>query len=123
MGSHNYTHTMAGVHYSLLLAPIMVSSIPVDPPTYPDIPPKYSYNYAVADDYSKANFLAEEDRDGYNTLGRYRVALPDGRVQTVTYTASEDGFVAEVAYEGEAVYPEKKTSYRQNPDSYKAQTE
>ena len=32
--------------------------------------------------------------------------LPDGRVQTVTYTADEyGGFVADVKYEGEAVYP------------------
>lgn len=32
--------------------------------------------------------------------------LPDGRVQTVTYKADNaGGFVADVKYEGEAVYP------------------
>ena len=38
--------------------------------------------------------------------GSYTVNLPDGRVQTVTYTADEyGGFVADVKYEGEPVFP------------------
>jgi hypothetical protein len=46
-------------------------------------------------------------------LGSYRVNLPDGRVQTVTYKADNyGGFVADVKYEGEAVYPpEPKEGY------------
>merc|ERR1712018_1104142 len=44
----------------------------------------YSFTYAVADDYSKANFNAEEQSDGAsNVQGSYSVALPDGRIQHV----------------------------------------
>ena len=35
------------------------------------------------------------------------IALPDGRVQTVAYTADHyNGFVAQVTYEGTPTYPE-----------------
>ena len=54
--------------------------------------------------FSGANFGAGEARDGYNTNGEYHVALPDGRTQTVTYTADGNGYVADVKYSGEAVY-------------------
>ena len=84
-------------------------------PAYPDVPPQYSYTYAVQDDYSYANFAAEEARDGYNTQGSYRVNLPDGRVQIVTYTADANGYVADVKYEGEAQYPEYKPAYKPAP--------
>ena len=33
---------------------------------------RYQYQYAVTDDYSKSNFQAEEERDGFSTLGSYR---------------------------------------------------
>ena len=54
-------------------------------PVY-DTPAYYSYEYAVNDDYAKTHFNANEARDGYTTNGEYRVLLPDGRVQKVTYT-------------------------------------
>merc|ERR1712203_1046189 len=75
---------------------------------YPDEVSPYTYTYAVADDYSKSNFNAEETSDGAsNVQGSYTVALPDGRIQKVTYTSNGyDGFVADVTYEGTAVYPE-----------------
>jgi hypothetical protein len=66
----------------------------------------YTYNDAVADDYSKSAFNAAESRDGYTTSESYSVNLPDGRVQTVTYSVNGDGgYVADVSYEGEAQYP------------------
>merc|ERR1712128_20597 len=85
------------------------------PVAYPDLPPVYKYGYAVKDDYSFVNFNANEQRDGYNAEGGYRVALPDGRTQVVTYTATADGYIAEVRYEGEAQYPEYKPSYPAAP--------
>jgi len=56
-------------------------------PTYPDLPPTYAYTYGVKDDVSLVNFAANEHRDGPAAAGSYQVALPDGRTQTVTYTA------------------------------------
>ena len=70
-------------------------------------PAVYSYTYAVADDYSGSNFQQDESRDGYSTKGSYSVALPDGRVQTVTYVVDGyNGYVADVTYSGEARYPD-----------------
>merc|ERR1719341_2593091 len=79
------------------------------PVAYAPAPP-YTYTYAVADDYSKSSFSADETSDGAgNAQGSYSVALPDGRIQRVTYTANGyDGYVADVTYEGTAVYPEAK---------------
>ena len=74
-------------------------------PAYPDTVPSYNYNYGVSDSYSGANFGASEARDGYNTNGEYHVSLPDGRLQTVTYTADANtGYIADVKYSGEPVY-------------------
>merc|ERR1712111_49863 len=69
----------------------------------------YTFTYAVADDYSKSSFNAEDSSDGAsNVAGSYSVALPDGRIQHVKYTSNGyDGFVADVTYEGTAVYPEE----------------
>ena len=57
--------------------------------TYSDVPVKYTYTYAVDDDYSQARYNAQEQREGYNAAGSYEVSLPDGRVQKVTYTANK----------------------------------
>merc|ERR1712012_710294 len=75
---------------------------------YADEVSPYTYTYAVADDYSKASFNAEETSDGAsNVQGSYSVALPDGRIQHVTYSSNGyDGYVADVTYEGTATYPE-----------------
>merc|ERR1712080_684548 len=58
---------------------------------------------------SGSNFKASETADGKTVTGSYQVNLPDGRVQTVTYTADDyTGFVADVSYEGVPQYPEAK---------------
>ena len=65
-------------------------------------------HYLHQDAYSGADFAKKEIQDEYGVVtGEYRVALPDGRIQIVTYRADhEGGFIADVKYEGAAVYPE-----------------
>merc|ERR1719228_345491 len=84
---------------------------------YPDVPSPYTYTYAVADDYSNANFNAAETGDGNgNAEGSYSVALPDGRTQHVAYKADGyAGYVADVTYEGTAVYPDAPAPYHAAP--------
>merc|ERR1712111_52451 len=66
----------------------------------------YTYNYAVADDYSGAAFQQSENNDGTGVVdGSYSVNLPDGRIQHVNYHANDyDGYVADVTYEGTPTY-------------------
>merc|ERR1712158_107380 len=75
---------------------------------YPDEISPFTYQYAVAVDYSGSNFQAAETDDGTAArTGSYSVALPDGRTQHVEYTANDvEGYVATVTYDGQAVYPE-----------------
>jgi hypothetical protein len=91
-------------------------------PAYPDVPPQYNYQYAVKDDYAGVDFSANEARDHYLLpTGEYRVLLPDGRTQTVTYNTqdADSGNVADVRYEGEARYDEPAPSYKPAPPAYK----
>ncbi len=91
-------------------------------PHYDDGPARpYSYHYAVSDSYSGANFNAKEDSDGKNVNGAYQVHLPDGRVQTVTYTADHyNGYIADVKYDGQPQFPKHQPSrpYKAAPPSY-----
>merc|ERR1719433_1677862 len=73
-----------------------------------ELPPQpYQFEYGVNDQYSGAAFQAAESQsDKGEVYGEYKVNLPDGRVQTVSYRADPvQGFVADVKYEGEAVFP------------------
>ncbi|XP_042858303.1 pro-resilin-like isoform X1 [Penaeus japonicus] len=74
-------------------------------------PPKYEFRYGVKDGYSGVDFGHEESRDEDETEGSYSVQLPDGRVQRVSYHVDgDDGYVADVTYEGEAEFPESEES-------------
>ena len=74
----------------------------------PFVAPVYTFSYGVKDEYTGASFSQEESRDNYDTAGEYRVNLPDGRVQIVSYTVDEvNGYVADVRYEGESAYPKE----------------
>merc|ERR1719422_2099186 len=69
------------------------------------IPPKpFAYEYGGADAYGR-HFAKTETQDDHGVVqGEYRVELPDGRVQIVTYHADhEHGFIADVKYEGVAI--------------------
>ncbi|QQP41938.1 Putative LOC100870303 [Caligus rogercresseyi] len=95
-----------------LSAPLALADEPTyepAPPSYKPIPHKlmpYNFEYGVNDQYSGANYKAQETADGNVVSGSYTVALPDGRIQTVTYTVDEySGYVADVKYEGTPVYP------------------
>merc|ERR1711868_223911 len=71
------------------------------------IPPQpFAYEYGGADEYGR-HFAKTETQDEHGVVkGEYRVELPDGRVQIVSYHADhENGFIADVRYEGEA-HPE-----------------
>ena len=76
-------------------------------PVFPDEIFPYTYQYAVADDYSGSRFDAQESEDGTAARqGHYPMNLPDGRIQHVNYHANDiDGYVAEVTYDGTAAFP------------------
>ena len=118
--------------FALLASAALVATVLADsPPSYGAPPPSYApaptykeeahpyqYSYAVADDYSKSIFNAQEASKAGVVTGSYSVHLPDGRIQTVTYTADHtNGYVADVTYEGTAVYPEAKP-YAPAPAAY-----
>ena len=84
-------------------------------PSYSNVPASYTYDWAVKDDYSNNNYGQNESRDGDKTTGSYYVLLPDGRIQTVTYSVDGyGGYVADITYSGEAKYPEPQ-KYKPTP--------
>merc|ERR1712117_194478 len=85
----------------------------VDEQDYP--PQAFAYEYGGADKDGRHFAKTEsKDEDGVVT-GEYRVELPDGRVQIVSYRADPVlGYQADVRYEGEArPEPEYNEDYQQ----------
>jgi hypothetical protein len=71
-------------------------------------PKSYEFGYSVKDQATGNDFGRRESSDGETVRGEYRVQLPDGRTQIVTYTADwRTGFHADVRYEGTATYPDQ----------------
>jgi len=67
---------------------------------YPAVEANYDWEYAVNDKHY-VDFGHKESRHGYAATGKYYVALPDGRFQTVTYVADENGYKPVVDYNGD----------------------
>ncbi|XP_031357368.1 pro-resilin-like [Photinus pyralis] len=82
-------------------------------------PKSYEFGYQVKDDYTGNNYNRQETSDGNQVNGEYRVHLPDGRIQIVTYYADwQTGFHADVRYEGTASYPEDYGHRQYGPPGY-----
>merc|ERR1711893_50867 len=106
--AHAVHHPVVAHSVAHAVAPVVHKPAAYAEPAYADEP--YTYQYGVADDYSKANFNAAETGDAAGVVsGSYDVALPDGRTQHVKYTSDNyNGYVADATYEGVAAYPEAK---------------
>lgn len=82
-------------------------------------PMSYEFGYAVKDQATGNDFGRRETSDGETVRGEYRVQLPDGRTQIVTYTADwRTGFHADVRYEGTANYPDQYNNQNNGNNGY-----
>ncbi|XP_063614239.1 uncharacterized protein LOC134787407 [Penaeus indicus] len=87
------------------------------PAPAPSGPVQYNFNYVVENNIGNDSGH-EENRNRYDSQGTFFVQLPDGRLQTVTYNVNGDsGFVADVAYQGEAQYPAQQPARSYQPAS------
>lgn len=66
----------------------------------------YNFSYTVLDDAEGDDYSHTQFRNAHATNGEYRVKLPDGRLQIVSYKADKNGYNANVQYE-EIISPEK----------------
>merc|ERR1719341_57071 len=86
-----------------------VHSGPVHGGSYNEQPDLFKFEYGVHDDKYYTDFSEHRSGDEYgNILGEYQVALPDGRIQYVKYTADGNygGTIMDVSYKGEARHPD-----------------
>ncbi|XP_026682751.1 uncharacterized protein LOC113469340, partial [Diaphorina citri] len=90
------------------LAPTRVPARPSAPASEPEqvapseryvsLPKNYAFSYSVKDQSSGDDFSHSQAHNGQSTKGEYRVKLPDGRMQIVSYTADNSGYRADVRY-------------------------
>ncbi|XP_064119066.1 pro-resilin-like [Macrobrachium nipponense] len=104
MGRPDGSHAPEGYGYK---APKHQQSYQVNLTFFRGVRP-FDYSYVVKDAYQNLDFGHKSTSDGKVVTGDYHVLLPDGHNQTVVYTADHNGYRAQVAYHGEARYPEAK---------------
>lgn len=63
----------------------------------------YAFSYKVVDAKTGDDFSHTQSQNAKATNGEYRVKLPDGRIQIVSYTADKNGYKADVKYEGNEI--------------------
>eukprot|EP00094_Tigriopus_californicus_P010078 TCALIF_09718-PA protein Name:"Protein of unknown function" AED:0.29 eAED:0.29 QI:0/0.33/0/0.75/1/1/4/0/378 len=62
----------------------------------------YQFSYGVNDESELNIHSRTESSDGTDTIGEYRVLLPNGQTQIVQYTSNaETGFLVEIKYEND----------------------
>jgi len=112
--SHKYRPPPPKKTYNPVASPSIQTYNPVVAPQkvkYGEDPKAYQYEYAVevGNKYDKGNHKKSESQDSEgNVEGVFSLTLPDGRLQTTKYTANDKtGLLADVAYEGEPVYPKE----------------
>ncbi|KAF2361984.1 Insect cuticle protein [Trinorchestia longiramus] len=84
---------------------------------------EHAFEYVVQDPHYGGHFGHTEQRDGYVTKGSYFVDLPDGRRQTVHYTADQYGYHPVVTYEGEAHFDQVHHGSDYQPPHHNLQPE
>merc|ERR1739847_203920 len=100
MGSHGPTwkpcsdSTMRGKYFLLFVCQVVLSAGDDDYELSRD---PYAYQVKVEDDKTSNRYEINESGSPEIVEGSYRIALPDGRVQVVTYQVHADkGFEAKV---------------------------
>ena len=107
--SHNLVHQTPEVHHGS-----HGSSYGHDEGYGYEEPDPFHFEYGVHDDHYYTDFRESREGDGYGNInGEYEVALPDGRIQYVHYSADGNygGTIMDVEYKGEARHPESYGGY------------
>jgi hypothetical protein len=75
----------------------------------------YAFSYAVQDKASGDDFshTQQQNKDGA-VKGTYKVQLPDGRFQVVSYIADDNGYRADVSY-NEEIAQQQQIQHQQQP--------
>ncbi|KAF7266858.1 hypothetical protein GWI33_019881 [Rhynchophorus ferrugineus] len=77
----------------------------------------YAFAYKVLDKKTGDDFSHQQVQSAKATNGEYRVKLPDGRLQIVSYKADKDGYKADVRYEEDPDSTQQKLSPSPAPNS------